>query len=115
MPLAAQFGFDVEGVGAVEVDVVVLRGRQVRGGLVCDWGVPIGTQGIEGVAEIRRRSEDGGVGDQGQAEGLVHLVVEVAAADVAWWAKNRSRRSACRLSPLFSCRRTRLRSSSLAT
>jgi len=32
--LAAQFSFDVEGVRAVEVDVVVLRGRQVGAGLV---------------------------------------------------------------------------------
>lgn len=30
MSLAAQFGFDVEGVRAVEVDVVVLRGCEVR-------------------------------------------------------------------------------------
>jgi len=48
----------------------------------CDW-VPIGTHGIKGIAEIRRGPQDCGVGDQGQAEGLIHLVVEVAAADVA--------------------------------
>ena len=80
--MAPQFGFDVEGVRAVEVDVVVLRRRQVRRRLVCHR-VAVSTQRVERAAEIRRRPEDGGVGDQGQAHGLIHLVVEVAATDVA--------------------------------
>jgi hypothetical protein len=39
--LASKFCFDVEGVGAGEVDVVVLRGCQVRRGFVGD-GVAVG-------------------------------------------------------------------------
>jgi hypothetical protein len=80
--LAAQFGFDVEGVGAVEVDVVVLRGCQVRRVFVGD-GIAVGAQGVERVAEVGRGPQDRGVGDEVQAEGLVDLVVEVAATDVA--------------------------------
>ncbi|GEM_PF-1483318 len=62
--------------------MVVLRGCQVRGGFVGD-GVAVVAQGIEGVAEICRRPQDRGVGDEGQAQGLIHLVVEVAATNMA--------------------------------
>jgi hypothetical protein len=48
---APEFGFDVEGVGAVEVDVVVLRGCQVRSVLVGD-GVAVEAQSVERVAEV---------------------------------------------------------------
>jgi len=67
---AAEPCFEVEGVGAVEVDVVVLRGCQVRRVFVGD-GVAVGAQGVDRVPEIGRGPEHGGVGDEGQAEGLI--------------------------------------------
>ena len=82
MSLAVEFCFDVEGVGAVEVDVVVLCGCEVRRGLVGDRGA-VGAQRVERVAEIGRGPQHRGVGDQGEAQCLVDLVVEVAASDVA--------------------------------
>jgi hypothetical protein len=48
---AAEFGLDVEGVGAIEVDVVVLGGCQVRRVFVGD-GVAVGAQGTQSVAEV---------------------------------------------------------------
>lgn len=62
MSFAAQFGFEVEGVGAVEGDVVVLGECQVRRVFVGD-GVALVAQGVEGVAEVGRGPEHGGVGD----------------------------------------------------
>ncbi len=61
--------------------MVVLRGCQVRGRFVGD-GVAVGAKRVERVAEVGRGPQHGGVGDQGQAERLVDLVVEVAAPDV---------------------------------
>lgn len=51
MSFAAQFGFEVEGTRAVEVDVVVLRRCQVRCVFVGD-GVAVGTEGIERIAQV---------------------------------------------------------------
>jgi len=48
-----EFCFDIEGVGAVEVDVVVVCGCQVRRGLAGDW-VAVGAQRVERVAEVGR-------------------------------------------------------------
>ncbi|MDQ6671038.1 MAG: hypothetical protein M3069_09845, partial [Chloroflexota bacterium] len=61
--------------------MVVLGGCQVRRVFVGD-GVAVGTKGVEGVAEIGRGPQHGGVGDQSQAQRLVNLVVEVPAPDV---------------------------------
>jgi len=47
MSYAAQFCLEVEGVGAVEVDVVVLGGCQVRSVFVGD-GVALGAQALGG-------------------------------------------------------------------
>ena len=52
MAFASEFGLDVEVVGAVEVDVVVLRRGQVCG-LVGDREA-FAAQGVEGVREIGR-------------------------------------------------------------
>jgi hypothetical protein len=82
MSFAAKFGFDVEGVGAIEVDVVVLRGCQVFGGRVGDR-VAVGAQSVEGVAKVGGGPERRGVGDEGEAQRLVDLVVEVPSPDVA--------------------------------
>ena len=82
MSLAAEFGVDVEGVGAVEVDVVVLRGRQMRGEVVGDLDAVI-AQCVERVTEVGGRPEHRGVGDKGEAERLIDLVVEMAATDLA--------------------------------
>jgi len=82
MSFTAQFGLEVEGVGAVEVDVVVLRGCQVRPVFVGD-GLAVGSKGVERVAEVGRGPQHGGVGDQGEAQRLVDLVIEVQSPDVA--------------------------------
>jgi len=79
---AAQFCFEVEGVRAVEVDVVVLRRCQVRCVFVGD-GVAVGTEGIERIAEVGGGPQDRSVGAESQAEGLIDLVIEVPAPDVA--------------------------------
>jgi hypothetical protein len=54
VPVATEFGVDVEGVGAVEVDVdmVMLRRPQVSGDLVCDRDA-VGVQRVDRVARIR--------------------------------------------------------------
>jgi hypothetical protein len=96
---AAQFCLEGEGVGVVEVDVVVLGGCQVRSVFGGD-GVALGAQGVERVAEVGGSPQDGGVCGQGQAQSLIDLVVEVSASDVALVGEKRSRRRACRL-PLF--------------
>jgi len=82
MSYAAQFCVEVEGVGAVEVDVVVQGGCQVRSVFVGD-GVALGAQGVERVAEVGGGPQDGGVCDKGQTQRLIDLVVEVSASDVA--------------------------------
>ena len=79
---ASEFGVDVEVVGAVEVDVVVLRRGQVCRGLVGDREA-FGAQGVKGIREIGRCPEHRGVGDEGQAKGLVDLVVEMTSSDVS--------------------------------
>ena len=73
---AAQFCVEVEGVGAVEVDVVVQGGCQVRSVFVGD-GAALGAQGVERVAEVGGGPQHDGVGDEGEAECLVDLVIEV--------------------------------------
>jgi len=67
---------------AVEVDVVVLRRGQVCRGLVGDREA-FGAQGVEGIREIGRCPEHCGVGDEGQAQRLVDLVVEMTSSDVS--------------------------------
>ena len=107
-------GVDVEGVRAVEVDVVVLGRREVSGELVGEREA-LGAHRVESVGEVGGSPQHGGVGDKGQAERLVDLVVQVAAADVALVGEEQvaaqgvqalalieSRRRACRLSPLLS-------------
>ena len=59
--------------------MVLLRGCQVRHGPVGD-GVAVGA---EGVAEVSRGPQHRGVGDEGETQRLVDLVVEVMAPDVA--------------------------------
>ena len=61
-----EFCFDVEGVGAVEVDVVVVCGCQVRRGLAGDW-VAVGAQRVERVAEVSRGLPSSLVLGQGHA------------------------------------------------
>ena len=61
-----EFCFDVEGVGAVEVDVVVVCGCQVRRGLAGDW-VAVGAQRVERVAEVGRGLPSSLVLGQGHA------------------------------------------------
>ena len=56
MSLATEVGLDVEGVGAIEVDVIVLCRCQVCRVLVGD-GVAVGTQRVERVAEVGRAAE----------------------------------------------------------
>ena len=51
---ATKLGFDVEGAGAVEVDLVVLGGS----------GAP---RRVERIAEVGRRPQQRGVGDEGEA------------------------------------------------
>ena len=114
MSFAAEFGLEVEGVCAVEIYVVILRGCQVCDGRVGD-GVAVGAQSVERVAEVGGGPEHRGIGDEGEAQRLVDLVIEVPSPDVALMGEERSRRRACRLSPLFSWRRTPRRSSSSAT
>ena len=80
MAVAAEFGIDVEGVGAVEVDVVVLGRRQVRGDLVADLDA-ICPQGVDRVGEIGGGPQHAGVGDQGEAQCLIDLVIEMASSD----------------------------------
>ena len=63
MSLATEFGLDVEGVGAVEVDVIVLCRCQVCRVVVYD-GVAFGTQRVERVAEVGSGPQHRGVGDQ---------------------------------------------------
>lgn len=53
MSFAAKLCFEVEGVGAVKVDVVVLCRCQVRRVFVGD-GVALGAQRVESVAEVGR-------------------------------------------------------------
>ena len=61
---------------------MVMLGRgQVCRVLVGD-GTALGAQRVEGVAEVVRGPQDGGVGHQCQAQRLVDLVVEVTAPDV---------------------------------
>jgi hypothetical protein len=62
--------------------VIVLCGCEVPGGLVGDR-VAVGPQRVEGAAHVGRGPQHRGVGDQGEAQCLVDLVVEVAAADMA--------------------------------
>src|SRR4051812_28182226 len=69
-------------IGAVEVDVVMLRGREVAGGLIVHR-VAVGAYRVEGVAHVGRGPQHRRVGDQGEAQCLVDLVIEVAASDVA--------------------------------
>jgi len=86
---AAQFCLEVEGVGAVEVDVVVLRGCHVRCVFVGE-AVAVGTEGVERVAEVGRGPQHGGVGDQSEAERLLDLVIEVPPPDVALVSEERA-------------------------
>lgn len=79
---SAEFGFDVEGVGAVEVDVVVQGRRQVRDRLV-SRRVSFCPEGGECVIDLGRVPEHGGVCHEGEAECLVDLVIEVALADIS--------------------------------
>ncbi len=62
--------------------MVVLRRAQVCRGLVGDREA-FGAQGVEGIREIGRCPEHRGVGDEGQAKGLVDLVVEMTSSDVS--------------------------------
>lgn len=62
--------------------MVVLRGCQVRGGLVGDR-VALGAQGIEGVTKVSGGPQYRGVGDQVETQRLVDLVIEVSAPDMA--------------------------------
>lgn len=82
MAFAAEFGVDVEGVGAVEVDVVVLRWRQVGGGFAGDLGT-LTAQRAERIAGVGGRPQHAGVCDQCEAECLVDPVVEVVATNAA--------------------------------
>src|SRR5271166_5572191 len=66
MPVAAEFAVDVERVGAVEVDVVMLGRGQVRGDLVSDLDA-VCAQRVDRVAEIGGGPHHAGVGDQRQA------------------------------------------------
>lgn len=52
--------------------------RELRG----DRGTLV-SQRVEGVAEVGGVPQDGGVGDECEAQGLVDLIVELAAPDVA--------------------------------
>jgi hypothetical protein len=45
--------------------------------------VAAGAQRVEGVAEVRGGPQHDGVGDEGEAEGLVDLVVEVTSPNMA--------------------------------
>lgn len=65
--------------------MVVLRGG--RRAAVSSQPVAVVVRDVERLAEIGRGAQDHGVGDEGQAEGLVYLVVEVAATDVALTGK----------------------------
>ena len=82
MSLATVFGLDVEGVGAVEVDVILLCRCQVCRILVCE-GVAVGTQRVERVADVGRGPQHRGVGDQRETERLIDLVIEVSPTDVS--------------------------------
>jgi hypothetical protein len=90
VPVATEFLVDVEGVGALKVDVVVLRRRQVSGDLVCDLDA-VGTQRVDRVAEIRGGPQHAGIGDQREAQRLVDLIIEEAARTWPRRAKKRSR------------------------
>jgi hypothetical protein len=79
---AAELGVDVEGVGAVEVDVIMLGRGQVRRDLVGDLDA-VCPQRVERVAEIGGGPQDTRVGDQSEAQCLVDLVIEMASLDVA--------------------------------
>lgn len=63
MSFAAWFGVEIEGIGAVEVDVVVLCRGEVGGVLVVGV-VPFRAEGVECVGEIGGGPQDAGVGDQ---------------------------------------------------
>ena len=82
MAFASEFCVDVEGVGAVEVDVVMLRWCQVRGCVIADREA-FDPQHLDRVAEIGRGPQHAGVGDDGQAQCLVDLVIEMSSTDVA--------------------------------
>ena len=81
--------------------MIVLRRCQVCRGFAGD-GIAIGAESVESVADVCRGPQHGGVGDQGETECSVDLVIEMPASDVALASEDRSRRRACRLSPLFS-------------
>ena len=55
----------------------------MRGGLVVDV-VAVQSEGVEGRLEVDGVGQHDGVGDQGQAQGLLGLLGMVAAADVAF-------------------------------
>ena len=65
---------------AVGVDVVEQRRGEVGGGLVVDVGCFADV--IEGIAHVHGVPEDHGVGDDGQAEGLLGLALVVAVPNV---------------------------------
>jgi len=60
----------------------MLGGRQVRRSLVADLDT-ICPQGVDRVAEIGSRPQHAGVGDQGEAQCLIDLVIEMTSSDVA--------------------------------
>ena len=45
--------------------------------------IAVGPQGVERVAEIGRGPQHAGVGDEGEAQCLVDLVIEMTSSDVA--------------------------------
>jgi hypothetical protein len=80
--VAAELGVDVERVGAVEVDVVMLGWRQVRDDLVGDLDA-VCPQRVDRVAEIGGGPQHAAIGDQGEAQCLIDLVIEMTSSDVA--------------------------------
>jgi hypothetical protein len=74
-----ELAVDVDGVGAVEVHVLVVGGPDVRQHFVVDLAA-FSAKGTDGQAVVLRRPTHDGVGGQGQAPHLLRLLFVVAPA-----------------------------------
>lgn len=86
---AGEFFVDVEAVGALAIDVVVLRGGEVSGCVVGDL-VSGGPELVDAVADVERVPVHDGVGDDREAQRLFELFVGVSAAHVALVAEEQA-------------------------
>ncbi len=68
MPGARQLSLDIQGKGAVDVDVIE-EGRGEVGDLVIGDDVAVGRKGYQGIVEVHRVEQHHCVDNDGEAEG----------------------------------------------